>query len=196
MTSSIIWSVLATALFYATPVLYPVSVVSSSIRDVIALNPLTPIFDLAQRWVTEPSTPWPAATALGGPVRLAIALALYVRGVRVRGLDLPSRGATDRRGALKRPRLVARGRQDRAREHDRDQRDRRHLPVPVERRVRQVGRRAPPIAAAGASGGAQRARAPRARPRRRTRQQQRQPDDPELGERLQLAASGRPARSR
>ena len=44
----------------------------------IALNPLTPLFDLAQRWVTEPSTPWPTAAALGGPVRLAIACLLYV----------------------------------------------------------------------------------------------------------------------
>jgi ABC-2 type transport system permease protein len=74
---SIIWSVLAMALFYATPVLYPIRVVSSHFRDVIALNPLAPIFDLAQRWITEPTTPWPGATALGGPVRLTIAIALY-----------------------------------------------------------------------------------------------------------------------
>jgi ABC-2 type transport system permease protein len=74
----IIWSVFAMALFYATPVLYPVSVVSAHLRDVIALNPLTPILDLAQRWITEPSTPWPAAAAVGGPVRLAIAAVIYV----------------------------------------------------------------------------------------------------------------------
>jgi ABC-2 type transport system permease protein len=75
---SIIWSVLAMALFYATPVLYPLSVVSSGIRDVIALNPLTPLFDLAQRWVTEPSTPWPTAASMGGPLRLTVASVLYV----------------------------------------------------------------------------------------------------------------------
>ena len=76
---SLIWSVLSLALFYATPVLYPLSFVSSSFfRDVIALNPLTPIMTLAQRWITEPSTPWPGTAALGGPVRLAIALLLYV----------------------------------------------------------------------------------------------------------------------
>jgi ABC-2 type transport system permease protein len=74
---AIIWSVLAMALFYATPVLYPVSAVHPNLRDVIALNPLAPIFDLAQRWITEPGTPWPGAAALGGPVRLAIAVALY-----------------------------------------------------------------------------------------------------------------------
>jgi ABC-2 type transport system permease protein len=74
----IIWSVVAMALFYATPVLYPIRVVSHNLRDIIALNPLAPIFDLAQRWITEPNTPWPAAAQLGGPVRLAIASALYV----------------------------------------------------------------------------------------------------------------------
>jgi ABC-2 type transport system permease protein len=74
----IIWSVFAMALFYATPVLYPIRVVSHNLRDVIALNPLAPIFNLAQRWITEPTTPWPNAASLGGPVRLAIAIALYV----------------------------------------------------------------------------------------------------------------------
>jgi ABC-2 type transport system permease protein len=74
----IIWSVVAMALFYATPVLYPISVVSHNLRDVIALNPLAPVFNLAQRWITEPTTPWPNAASLGGPVRLAIAVGLYV----------------------------------------------------------------------------------------------------------------------
>ncbi len=76
---SLIWSVLSLALFYATPVLYPLSLVSSSFfRNVIALNPLTPVFTLAQRWITEPSTPWPGSAALGGPARLAVAVAIYV----------------------------------------------------------------------------------------------------------------------
>ena len=75
---SIIWSVIAMALFYATPVLYPVSAVHTGLRDIIALNPLAPVFDLAQRWITEPSTPWPGAAQLGGPVRLAVALGIYV----------------------------------------------------------------------------------------------------------------------
>ena len=75
---SIIWTVVAMALFYGTPVLYPIWVVSHNLRDLIAMNPLTPIFDLAQRWVTEPSTPWPTAASMGGPVRLAVAIVLYV----------------------------------------------------------------------------------------------------------------------
>ena len=75
---SIIWSVVAMALFYATPVLYPLSAVHTRLRDVIAFNPLTPLFNLAQRWVTRPSTPLPTSDALGGPWRFAAAVALYV----------------------------------------------------------------------------------------------------------------------
>ena len=75
---AIIWSVLSMALFYATPVLYPLSVIeSATLKNVIALNPLTPLFELAQRWVTDPHTPRPGTAATGGPIRLAIAVALY-----------------------------------------------------------------------------------------------------------------------
>jgi ABC-2 type transport system permease protein len=74
----IIWTVLATALFYATPVLYPITVVSPRLRDLIALNPLTPVFDLAQRWITDPNIPWPWDPACGGPVRFAIAATLFI----------------------------------------------------------------------------------------------------------------------
>lgn len=74
---AIIWSVLAMALFYATPVLYPLTAVSPTLRDIIALNPLTPIFDLAQKWITNPDTPWPWSESMGGPVRFAISLGLY-----------------------------------------------------------------------------------------------------------------------
>jgi ABC-2 type transport system permease protein len=73
----IIWSVTVTALFYVTPVLYPLSAVSSSIRNVIALNPLTPIFDLARKWIIDPHAPNPAAAATGGPARLVGALLIY-----------------------------------------------------------------------------------------------------------------------
>jgi ABC-2 type transport system permease protein len=57
--TAIIWGVTATALFYATPVLYPLDVVSGTLRDVIELNPLTPIFVLARKWIVDPSAPGP-----------------------------------------------------------------------------------------------------------------------------------------
>ena len=76
---AIIWTVLSTALFYGTPVLYPIwAIHSQTLRNVIALNPLSPLFDLAQRWVTVPRTPWPTAEVMGGPVRLAVAVGIYV----------------------------------------------------------------------------------------------------------------------
>ena len=53
----IIWTVLSTALFYGTPVLYPIGSVSEDLRSVIGLNPLAPIFELAHKWIIDPSAP-------------------------------------------------------------------------------------------------------------------------------------------
>jgi ABC-2 type transport system permease protein len=73
----IIWTVGVTALFYATPVLYPLTAVSSTIRDIVALNPLSLIFTLARKWVIDPSAPGPGDPSAGGYGRMAIALGLY-----------------------------------------------------------------------------------------------------------------------
>lgn len=54
---AIIWAVVSTALFYATPVLYPLERLSGTFKTVIALNPLTPIFELARRWIIQPDAP-------------------------------------------------------------------------------------------------------------------------------------------
>jgi ABC-2 type transport system permease protein len=74
----ILWTVAVTALFYATPVLYPLERVSPKLRDVIALNPLAPIFDLARKWIIDPNAPGPGASVNGGHLRLAAAAAIYV----------------------------------------------------------------------------------------------------------------------
>jgi ABC-2 type transport system permease protein len=68
--TAIIWSVTATALFYATPVLYPVDIVPAPLRHVLALNPLFPIFELARKWVIDPTAPGPVAATGGGPLLL------------------------------------------------------------------------------------------------------------------------------
>jgi ABC-2 type transport system permease protein len=75
--TGIIWSVAVTALFYATPVLYPIELVPGSIGRLLALNPLAPIFELARKWVIDPSAPGPAAAA-GGAEWLIVPAALYV----------------------------------------------------------------------------------------------------------------------
>jgi ABC-2 type transport system permease protein len=74
---AIIWTVMSTVLFYATPVLYPIEVVPSTLRHLIMLNPLASIFELARKWVVDPAAPGPAAAA-GSTGLVLIAAALYV----------------------------------------------------------------------------------------------------------------------
>jgi ABC-2 type transport system permease protein len=68
----IIWAVLSTALFYATPVLYPLERLHGAIATLVACNPLTPILELARRWLIDPSAP-----LRGGPVEVIVAAVLY-----------------------------------------------------------------------------------------------------------------------
>jgi ABC-2 type transport system permease protein len=63
--TAIIWSVTVTALFYATPVLYPLEMVSETLARVLSMNPLSPLFELARKWVIDPDAPGPAAAAGG-----------------------------------------------------------------------------------------------------------------------------------
>jgi ABC-2 type transport system permease protein len=73
----IIWSVAVTALFYATPVLYPLELVSGTLGRLLALNPLAPLFELARKWVIDPDAPGPAAAA-GGAAWLFVPAAIFV----------------------------------------------------------------------------------------------------------------------
>jgi ABC-2 type transport system permease protein len=75
---AIIWTVLATVLFYATPVLYPISQLSGAFRTAIMLNPLTPIFNQAHEWVIDSSAPGAVESASGDWWLLVIPALLYV----------------------------------------------------------------------------------------------------------------------
>jgi ABC-2 type transport system permease protein len=80
---SIIWAVFATALFYATPVLYSFDKVESrspTIATLIALNPLTPMLQLAHRWIIGPpsAAPYPGTAAAGGPGKLIASIAILL----------------------------------------------------------------------------------------------------------------------
>jgi ABC-2 type transport system permease protein len=66
--TAIIWSVAVTALFYATPVLYPLELVPEALREILAVNPLSPLFELARKWVIDPDAPGPVAA--GSPLVL------------------------------------------------------------------------------------------------------------------------------
>jgi ABC-2 type transport system permease protein len=74
---AIIWTVFSTVLFYASPVLYPLEKVPGTLRDVIMLNPLATLLELARKWVVDPTAPGPVALA-GGWARLLPAVAIYV----------------------------------------------------------------------------------------------------------------------
>ncbi len=75
--TAVIWGVASMALFYGTPVLYPLEIVSGTLRDVLALNPLTALFELARKWVIDPGAPAPVAFS-GGPLRALAPVVLYV----------------------------------------------------------------------------------------------------------------------
>jgi len=74
---AIIWSVAVTALFYATPILYPFEFVPDRFREIVALNPLTPIFCQIREWVIDPDAP-SAASAVGGWTHLIAPAAIFI----------------------------------------------------------------------------------------------------------------------
>lgn len=76
---SIIWTVFTTALFYATPILYTSGSLAhhQTLRRLIMLNPLTPIFELARKLVISPDAPGPVAAA-GGWLGLMAPVAIGV----------------------------------------------------------------------------------------------------------------------
>ena len=74
---AIIWTVVSSVLFYASPVLYPIDKVPSTLRDIFLINPLAPLLELARKWIIDPTAPGPAAVA-GGAAQLLAPLAVYV----------------------------------------------------------------------------------------------------------------------
>jgi ABC-2 type transport system permease protein len=74
---AIIWTVVAQVLFYATPVLYPITAVPESYQHIVLINPLAPIFNEIQVWVINPDAPTAAAVG-GGALALVPAAVLFV----------------------------------------------------------------------------------------------------------------------
>jgi ABC-2 type transport system permease protein len=70
---AIIWSVFSTALFYATPVIYPLQRLHGTFHHLAALNPLAPLFELARRWVIDSQAPID-----GGVLPILVPIALYL----------------------------------------------------------------------------------------------------------------------
>lgn len=75
---AIIWIVLATALNYGTPIIYPLEFVpSETLKHLLMANPLTPLFQQAHVWMIDSHAEgvWAAA---GGPLPLIVAALIYV----------------------------------------------------------------------------------------------------------------------
>lgn len=74
---AIIWTVVALALNYATPIIYPLEFVQGTLKHLLMANPLTPIFQQAHVWMIDPHAEgvWEAA---GGPLPLIVATLIYV----------------------------------------------------------------------------------------------------------------------
>ena len=74
---AIIWTVLVTVLFYGTPVLYPIEIVPETVKNVILLNPLTPIFEQMRVWIIDPGAP-SAIDEADGVLLLLVPVVIYV----------------------------------------------------------------------------------------------------------------------
>jgi len=88
----IIWVVIATALNYGTPIIYPLTIVHGTLKQILMANPLTPIFQQADIWMIDPHAetireavhgPWPLV------IGAAIYLAVCVAGVWVFNREAP-----------------------------------------------------------------------------------------------------------
>jgi ABC-2 type transport system permease protein len=89
---AIIWSVAVTALFYGTPVLYPFEIVPPQFREILIVNPLTPLFAQARKWIIDPTAPG-AVETVGGWAHLippvVIFAAICVLGIWVFNREAP-----------------------------------------------------------------------------------------------------------
>lgn len=75
---AIIWIVVATALNYLTPVIYPLSIVGGTLKHVLMVNPLTPIFQQAHIWMIGSKDTESVYSAAGGPLPLIAAALIYL----------------------------------------------------------------------------------------------------------------------
>lgn len=63
---AIIWSVVSSALFYGSAVLFPIGIVDSeTLRHILFVNPLVPLFVQTNQWILDADAPGAAAAAGG-----------------------------------------------------------------------------------------------------------------------------------
>jgi ABC-2 type transport system permease protein len=87
-----IWTVATTALFYMTPIVFPVEFYPDAVKPLLVANPLSPIFIDGRVWLFDPSAPTFANIAGGAVyilIPLAIVLALCVYGASYFNREAP-----------------------------------------------------------------------------------------------------------
>jgi ABC-type polysaccharide/polyol phosphate export permease len=62
-----IWTPFSRAMFYASPVLFPIELYPDSWKPILYWNPLAPLLALTRQWVVDPSAP-SYSEALGGDI--------------------------------------------------------------------------------------------------------------------------------
>jgi ABC-2 type transport system permease protein len=74
---AIIWTLISTVLFYATPILYPIDKVPERFQQIVLLNPFAALFEAARMWFIDPTAPGPVAVA-GGWSHMIIPALIFV----------------------------------------------------------------------------------------------------------------------
>jgi ABC-2 type transport system permease protein len=74
----LIWTVVGLALFYGTPILYPIELAPEGLRALIELNPLCLIFIQAHHWIIDPSAPTVVEATSGHWWILPASLSIFV----------------------------------------------------------------------------------------------------------------------
>jgi ABC-2 type transport system permease protein len=75
--TAVIWTVFATALFYGTPVLYAINVVSPKLQHLLLLNPLTWILEFGRKWIIDADAPSPWSLSTSA-VEIVVPIVIYV----------------------------------------------------------------------------------------------------------------------
>jgi ABC-2 type transport system permease protein len=74
-----VWSVISRVLFYATPILYTIDNIPPGVQKVVMLNPLSPIFVVLRKAITDPSAPNVVQAAHGwGRLMVPIVFAVFI----------------------------------------------------------------------------------------------------------------------
>ncbi len=74
---AIIWTLVSTVLFYATPILYPIDKVPARFQEFVLLNPFAALFEASRKWFIDPTAPGPVAVA-GGWSHMIVPAVIFV----------------------------------------------------------------------------------------------------------------------